>query len=106
MDFAIPADLAPVLDKIERLLTEDVIPAEHEVLTRGFVAAAPVLDALRAKVKAAGLWADGTVVSRTGFERLAVSLKGVKWGEPDYSTEESPEQAERRGRLEVLERAS
>ncbi len=35
-------------------------------------------------------------------KRLAVSLKGVKWGEPDYSTEESPEQAERRGRLEVL----
>lgn len=36
-------------------------------------------------------------------KRLAVSLRGVKWGEPDYSTEESPEQSERRGRLEVLE---
>ncbi|MEZ5851270.1 MAG: ABC transporter substrate-binding protein [Hyphomicrobiaceae bacterium] len=33
------------------------------------------LAAALAHYKAAGLWADGTVVSRTGFERLAVSLK-------------------------------
>ncbi|MBK9032178.1 MAG: acyl-CoA dehydrogenase family protein [Myxococcales bacterium] len=56
MDFAIPSHLVPVLDQVERLLVERVIPAEATVLERGFVAAADVLDELRAAVKAAGLW--------------------------------------------------
>ena len=56
MDFSIPAHLQPILDRIDRLLAERVIPAETAVLERGFVAGAPLLDELRAAVKAAGLW--------------------------------------------------
>ncbi|MEZ4404363.1 MAG: acyl-CoA dehydrogenase family protein [Kofleriaceae bacterium] len=56
MDFALPTHLVPTLDAIDRLLAEHVIPAEAEVLARGFVAAAPRLAELRAAVKAAGLW--------------------------------------------------
>ena len=56
MDFATPPHLVPVLERIDRLIADHVIPAEREVLEQGFVAAAPVLDGLRAKVKEAGLW--------------------------------------------------
>lgn len=56
MDFSIPAHLQPILDGIDRLLADRVIPAETAVLERGFVAGAPLLDELRAAVKAAGLW--------------------------------------------------
>ncbi len=56
MDFAIPESVRPLLDKIERFIADVVMPAEHEVLEKGWNAAAPVLDDLRAKCKAAGLW--------------------------------------------------
>jgi acyl-CoA dehydrogenase len=56
MDFSTPAHLTPILDGVDRLLTDRIIPAEAEVLARGFAAAGPLLDALRAAVKAAGLW--------------------------------------------------
>ena len=57
MDFAIPAALRPTLEAIDRIVTDHVRPAEREVLERGFAAATPLLDELRARVKAAGLWA-------------------------------------------------
>src|SRR5688500_5524485 len=57
MDFEIPEHLRPTLDRIERIITDDVIPAEAEVLHRGFAVCDGLLRALRAKVKAAGLWA-------------------------------------------------
>jgi alkylation response protein AidB-like acyl-CoA dehydrogenase len=57
MDFAIPAALRPTLESIDRIVTEHVRPAEREVLHVGFAAATPLLDELRARVKAAGLWA-------------------------------------------------
>jgi acyl-CoA dehydrogenase len=57
MDFDPPAAVRPLLEKVERFVTETVIPVEHEVFERGFHAAAPVLAELRAKCKAAGLWA-------------------------------------------------
>ena len=57
MDFSIPAAFQPILDRIDRLVAEHVRPAEQEVMTAGFVAAAPALEALRARVKAEGLWA-------------------------------------------------
>jgi acyl-CoA dehydrogenase len=56
MDFSTPAHLTPILDGVDRLLTDRIIPAEAEVLARGFAAAGPLLDELRAAVKAAGLW--------------------------------------------------
>src|SRR5688572_29969493 len=57
MDFSIPPAFQSTLDAIDRLLVEHVIPAEREVHDRGFTASTAMLDGLRAKVKAAGLWA-------------------------------------------------
>jgi len=57
MDFDPPAAVRPLLDQIERFVTEIVMPAEHEVLERGFGATAPLLAELRGKCKAAGMWA-------------------------------------------------
>jgi acyl-CoA dehydrogenase len=56
MDFDPPEAIRPVLDRIEKFVTEVVIPAEAEVFERGFVAGAPVLDELRARCKAEHLW--------------------------------------------------
>jgi acyl-CoA dehydrogenase len=57
MDFSIPAAFQPILDRIDRIVTDHIRPAEQEVMTKGFVASAPVLEALRHRVKTEGLWA-------------------------------------------------
>ena len=57
MDFDPPEAVRPLLEKIERFVADVVMPVEHDVLERGFHAAAPVLAELRAACKAAGLWA-------------------------------------------------
>ena len=56
MDFDPPQAVRPLLAKIERFIADVVMPAEQEVLERGFVAAAPLLGELRAKCKAEGKW--------------------------------------------------
>src|SRR5262245_34590028 len=56
MDFDPPETVRPLLDKIERFIADVVIPAERDVLERGFTTAAPLLAELRAKVKAEGMW--------------------------------------------------
>jgi len=56
MDFSIPADLVPILDRIDAFLEERVLPVEADVMHRGWAAADDVLTELRAAVKAAGLW--------------------------------------------------
>jgi acyl-CoA dehydrogenase len=56
MDFDPPASVRPLLERIEHFVAEHVIPAEADVLERGFAAATPRLDELRARCKAEGLW--------------------------------------------------
>lgn len=56
MDFDPPETVRPLLAQIETFVTDVVLPAEDEVMERGFIAAAPLLDELRAKCKQAGLW--------------------------------------------------
>jgi acyl-CoA dehydrogenase len=56
MDFDPPETVRPLLERIERLVDDVVIPAEAFVLEVGFAEAAVELDELRAKVKEAGLW--------------------------------------------------
>ncbi len=56
MDFDPPAAVRPILERVERFIADVVMPAEPDVLERGFVAAAPRLAELRAACKAAGLW--------------------------------------------------
>src|SRR6476646_2328 len=67
MDFDIPESVRPLLDKIERFIADVVLPPEHDVLERGFNAAAPVLDELRAMGKAAGLWGPQLPKDVSGF---------------------------------------
>jgi len=56
MDFDPPETVRPLLDKIEKLVTEVVIPAEAKIMEIGFANADGELAALRARVKQAGLW--------------------------------------------------
>jgi len=56
MDFDPPASVRPLLERIEHFVAEHVIPAEADVFERGFAAAAPRLDELRARCKSEGLW--------------------------------------------------
>jgi acyl-CoA dehydrogenase len=56
MDFDPPETVRPLLDRIARFVADVVMPAEAEVMERGWVAAGPTLEALRASCKAAGLW--------------------------------------------------
>jgi len=57
MDFDPPASVRPLLEKIEKFVAEVIMPAEAEVMEKGFVASTPLLNELRAQVKAAGMWA-------------------------------------------------
>lgn len=57
MDFDPPESVRPTLEAVRKLIEEHVLPAEPEVMERGFAESATVLEGLRAKVKAAGLWA-------------------------------------------------
>jgi acyl-CoA dehydrogenase len=56
MDFSIPAPTAALLDRVRQFLAARVYPVEAELLALGFAAAEPRLQALRAEVRAAGLW--------------------------------------------------
>ena len=56
MNFDPPDRVKPLLERIERFVADHVVPAEHDVLERGFTAAGPQLENLRAKCKADGLW--------------------------------------------------
>ena len=56
MDFDPPETVRPLLEQIERFVTDVVMPAEEDVLERGWIAAGPLLEELRGKVKQAGLW--------------------------------------------------
>jgi alkylation response protein AidB-like acyl-CoA dehydrogenase len=56
MDFQIPERMQEITAKIARFVAERVVPMERVVAQRGFFAAEPELRALRAEVKAMGLW--------------------------------------------------
>jgi len=56
MDFDPPETVRPLLEKIEKFVETVVMPAEQDVLERGFAAATPQLAELRRQCKAAGLW--------------------------------------------------
>ena len=57
MDFDPPEHVRPLLDRVDRFVTEIVMPAERDVLEQGWLAAAPRLAELRARCKEAGMWA-------------------------------------------------
>ena len=56
MDFSIPAPTAELLGRVRAFMAAKVHPIEAERRALGFPAAEPRLQALRAEVRAAGLW--------------------------------------------------
>ena len=56
MDFDPPASLRPLLDRVEQFVTEQLIPAEHEIFERGFGESGKQLAELRQRCKHEGLW--------------------------------------------------
>ncbi|MGE5183019.1 MAG: acyl-CoA dehydrogenase family protein [Acidobacteriota bacterium] len=67
MDFDPPAALRPLLERVDRFVAEHVIPAEQEVLERGFAQSDGTLAALRARCKAEGLWGPQLPTSLGGL---------------------------------------
>ena len=57
MDYSIPAEFETRLSKIRRILSEDIIPAEHLLLTAQWAELTEATNAIRNKVKQQGLWA-------------------------------------------------
>src|SRR3954454_15566089 len=57
MDFAVPAETSALLGRIDGFVEEQLIPLESVFLAQGWAAVEPELRAVRARVKAAGLWA-------------------------------------------------
>ena len=56
MDFDPPESVKPLLAQIEQFVERVVIPAEQDVLERGFAQSAAQLTELRQQCKQAGLW--------------------------------------------------
>ncbi|MEO8549261.1 MAG: acyl-CoA dehydrogenase family protein, partial [Kofleriaceae bacterium] len=56
MDFDPPEAVRPLLAKIAHFVDDTIIPAEAEVMERGWKASDPILRELRAKCRAAGMW--------------------------------------------------
>ena len=56
MDFDPPEPVRPLLDKVSQFVAEHIIPAEHQVMERGWTASDGVLRELRAQCRAAGMW--------------------------------------------------
>jgi acyl-CoA dehydrogenase len=57
MDFATPPHVEELTARLRAFLASDVVPLERELAERGFYAVEPALGAVRARVKALGLWA-------------------------------------------------
>jgi acyl-CoA dehydrogenase len=76
MDFQLPTQLKPHLDKARRILEDDVIPIERELLQTPFFQVEPRLNELRKKVKAAGLWLPQAPKELGGME-LSVLEHGL-----------------------------
>ncbi|MBX7165438.1 MAG: acyl-CoA dehydrogenase family protein [Pirellulales bacterium] len=56
MDFAVPAATQALLERFRTLVEQEVMPLENVVRDKGFKASLPQLQAVRNKVKEAGLW--------------------------------------------------
>jgi alkylation response protein AidB-like acyl-CoA dehydrogenase len=102
MDFAPPAEMVPVLDKIERLLVDHVIPAERDVFTQGFDA--PVVAELRARVKREGLWGPQVPrdVGGLGLDLVSHGLVSEKLGRSPIGHYTFGAQAPDAGNIEIL----
>jgi acyl-CoA dehydrogenase len=104
MDFDPPEAVRPLLDKIERFINDVVMPAEADVLERGFTAAAPLLGELRAKVKAQGMWGPQLPkdIGGLGLDLVEHGLVSEKLGRSPLGHYVFGAQAPDAGNMEIL----
>jgi alkylation response protein AidB-like acyl-CoA dehydrogenase len=104
MDFAVPATLVPVLERIDQLMTEHVIPAEAEVMQRGFAGADARLEEVRGAVRAAGLWGPNMPkdLGGLGLTLLEHGLVSERLGRSPLGHYVFGAQAPDAGNLEIL----
>ena len=74
MDYSIPAEFETRLSKIRRILSEDIIPAEHLLLTAQWAELTEATNAIRNKIKQQGLWAPNLPESIGGTYTGLVDL--------------------------------
>ncbi|HWU88278.1 MAG TPA: acyl-CoA dehydrogenase family protein [Kofleriaceae bacterium] len=106
MDFDPPETVRPLLEKIDRFVADVVIPAEEEVMERGWTDAAHVLEELRRKVKAAGLWGPQipTELGGLGLGLVEHGLVSERLGRSPLGHYVFGCQAPDAGNLEILHR--
>ena len=106
MDFALPSHLVPTLERIDQVVAERIIPAEREVMERGWIGAAGLLEELRAAVKAAGLWGPQIPkeLGGMGLGLVDHALVSERLGRSPLGHYSFGAQAPDAGNLEVLHR--
>jgi alkylation response protein AidB-like acyl-CoA dehydrogenase len=104
MDFDPPETVRPLLDKYERFIHDVVMPAEHEILERGFRASAGKLRELRDAAKAAGLWLPQGAkdVGGLGLDLVEHGLVSEKLGRSPLGHYVCNAQAPDAGNMEIL----
>jgi acyl-CoA dehydrogenase len=106
MDFDPPAQVKPILDRIDRFIVDEVMPLEPLIFEKGFAGADAELEVLRAKVKAAGLWGPQIPkdVGGLGLTLLEHGLVSERLGRSPLGHYAFGAQAPDAGNLEILHR--
>ncbi|CAN5912868.1 acyl-CoA dehydrogenase [soil metagenome] len=104
MDFDPPERVRPILESIDKLIKEHVIPAEAEVFEKGFIASHMLLDKLRRTVKDAGLWGPQmpTELGGLGLDLVEHGLVSERLGRSPLGHYVFGCQAPDAGNLEIL----
>ncbi len=105
MDFSLPERLGGILQSVRAIVTEHIVPIEHELFGHGsFARVEPKLREVRALVKSRGLWAPqlpaawgGMGLSLEEFARVSEELGRTPLGHYSFNC-----QAPDAGNLEVL----
>ncbi|HEY5937196.1 MAG TPA: acyl-CoA dehydrogenase family protein [Kofleriaceae bacterium] len=104
MDFDPPESVRPLLAKIEQFIADVVMPAEPEVMERGFTASASLLAELRAKCKAEGMWGPQLPkdIGGLGLDLVEHGLVSERLGRSPLGHYVFGAQAPDAGNLEIL----
>ncbi|MBX6313120.1 MAG: acyl-CoA dehydrogenase family protein [Isosphaeraceae bacterium] len=104
MDFSIPETLHPVLAGIRDLLEEELYPLEGAFVSQPFSGLRPALEAVRAKVRAKGLWAPQLPkgLGGMGLRVLEYALIGEQLGRSPLGHFAVNAQAPDAGNMEIL----
>jgi alkylation response protein AidB-like acyl-CoA dehydrogenase len=104
MDFSISDRMQDILGRAGELMESVVLPMEESVMRQGFVASAGELDAARARVKEAGLWAPQlpTEIGGMGLSVLEHGMMSEVLGRSPLGHYVFGAQAPDAGNIEIL----